>query len=108
MEPLRRCQQARQFMIEDDGNYVPCEKYPNCSLCPPKLSSDPEGMDYTCQNCGAVRMTLWDVPPDKLEAPPVRFTDFQNVMKHSFATVSEAELKRYSDWTAMFGQDGDV
>lgn len=106
MEPLRRCQQAKQFLVDDDGNYVPCAKYPNCSLCTPKLSSDPPGMDYTCQSCGALRMTLWDVPPERLEAPPVTFNDFKKVMKHSFATVSEVELKRYSDWTAMFGQDG--
>lgn len=106
MEPLRRCQQARQFLVEDDGNYVPCERYPNCSLCTPKLSTDRPGIDYTCKHCGALRMTLWEVPPEKLEAPPVRYTDFEKVMKHSCATVSESELKRFQEWTAMFGQDG--
>eukprot|EP00980_Cylindrotheca_fusiformis_P008602 scaffold1830_cov117-Cylindrotheca_fusiformis.AAC.1 len=106
MEPLRRCQQAKQFLVEKDGNYVPCERYPNCSKCIPKLSTDPPGKDYTCKHCKAVRMTLWEVPPEKLEAPPVRYTDFEKVMRHSCATVSAAELKRFEDWTAMFGQDG--
>ena len=106
MEPLRRCQQAKQFLVEDDGNYVPCEKYPNCSQCTPKLSTDPPGIDYTCKHCGALRMTLWDVPPERLEAPPVRYSDFEKVMKHACTTVSEEELKRFTDWTAMFGQDG--
>lgn len=106
MEPLRRCQQAKQFLVEEDGNYVPCEEYPNCYLCTPKLSTDPEGIDYTCQYCGALRMTLWDVPSDKLEAPPVRFSDFEKVMDHSHGTVSEAELKHFQEWTAMFGQEG--
>ena len=51
-------------------------------------------------------MTLWEVPPEKLEAPPVRVTDFEKVMKHSVSTVSQEELKRFEEWTAMFGQDG--
>lgn len=106
MEPLRRCQRARQFLVEEDGNYVPCEKYPNCAYCTPKLSSDPPGIDYTCQHCGALRMTLWEVPPDRLEAPPVTFRDFEMVMAHNCTTVSPEELKRYEEWTAMFGSDG--
>mmetsp|Transcript_21656 Transcript_21656/g.32798 ORF Transcript_21656/g.32798 Transcript_21656/m.32798 type:complete len:449 (+) Transcript_21656:299-1645(+) len=106
MMPLRRCQQARQFVVEENGNYVPCEQYPNCYLCTPKLSTDPPDTDYTCQYCQAQRMTLWDVPPEKLEAPPVRFTDFESVMTHSCTTVSVSELKRFEEWTAMFGQEG--
>lgn len=106
MEPLRRCQQARQFLVDENDKYIPCEKYPNCAYCPPKLSTDPPDTDYTCKRCGALRMTLWDVPPPKLDAPPVRLTDYQRVMKHAFSTVSEAELRRYEEWTAMFGQEG--
>lgn len=107
MEPLRRCQQAKQFVVEPKTNFfVPCETYPNCAFCIPKLSTDPPNMDYTCQNCGALRMTLWEVEPSRLEAPPVRVTDFEKVMKHSCSTVSPDELKRFHDWTAQFGQDG--
>lgn len=107
MEPLRRCQQAKQFLFENDGKYVPCEQYPNCSLCTPKLSSDPPGKKYTCQHCGALRMTLWEIPhPEKLDAPPVTMRDFEKVMRHSHSTVSEAELSKFTEWTAMFGQDG--
>merc|ERR1712176_866719 len=36
-EPLRKCQQAKQFMYDGEF-YSPCEKYPNCKNCPPKLS----------------------------------------------------------------------
>mmetsp|Transcript_29518 Transcript_29518/g.59887 ORF Transcript_29518/g.59887 Transcript_29518/m.59887 type:complete len:474 (+) Transcript_29518:170-1591(+) len=107
MEPLRRCQQAKQFLVDDNGNHIPCEKYPNCYLCPPQLSTDPEGTDYTCKHCGAKRMTLWNVPPEKIEAPPVTYDDFEKVMGHAFSTVSEAELKRFEEWTAQFGQEGD-
>ena len=106
MEPLRRCQQAKQFVIDHKNNFVPCENYPNCAYCIPKLSTDPPGKDYTCKNCGALRMTLWEVEPSRLEAPPVRVTDFEKVMKHSCSTVSPEELKRFQEWTALFGQDG--
>jgi vacuolar protein-sorting-associated protein 4 len=107
MEPLRRCQQAKQFYIDEkDGTYHPCERYPNCASCPPKLSSDKPGKDYTCKKCGAVRMSLWDVPSDKLVAPGVARKDFEKVMKHSVTTVSPEELQRFVDWTKQFGQDG--
>uniref|UniRef100_A0A7S4JD61 vesicle-fusing ATPase n=1 Tax=Odontella aurita TaxID=265563 RepID=A0A7S4JD61_9STRA len=106
MQPLRRCQQAKQFFPDNDGFLMPCTKYPNCSRCPPRLSSDPPGKDYTCDSCGAIRMSLWDVPPEKLKAPDVCVEDFQNVLKHSFSSVSEDELGRYTEWTQQFGQEG--
>jgi vacuolar protein-sorting-associated protein 4 len=105
MEPVRRCQRAKQFKLID-GKYYPCERYPNCCYCPPKLSTDLPGMDYSCKNCGSLRMTLWDVDPEKLDAPPVEYKDFQMVMNHSHSTVSQEELKKFEEWTAMFGQDG--
>ena len=106
MQPLRKCQQAKQFYVDENGMYCPCEKYPNCPRCPPKLSNDDEDKDYTCTNCGAKRMALWDVEPDKLKAPDVRVSDFETVMRSSVSTVSPDELKRFTEWTKMFGQDG--
>mmetsp|Transcript_22615 Transcript_22615/g.65094 ORF Transcript_22615/g.65094 Transcript_22615/m.65094 type:complete len:475 (+) Transcript_22615:132-1556(+) len=106
MEPLRRCVQARQFIVEDNGNYVPCQNFPNCHRCPPRLSTDPPGQEYTCKHCSARRLTLWEVPPENLEAPPVTIEDFQKVMGHAFTTVSNEELKRFEEWTAQFGQEG--
>ncbi len=106
MQPLRRCQQAKQFYVDEAGNYHPCDQYPSCSKCPPKLSSDPPNKDYTCRHCGAKRMTLWEVPPEKLVAPPVQRTDFEKVMRNSVSTVSEDELQRFVEWTKLFGQDG--
>lgn len=106
MMPLRRCQQAKQFTIDEEGNYWPAEQYPNCPSCPPKLSGDPEGKDYTCNKCGAKRMPLWDVPPDKLKVPVVEYRDFAKVMRNSVSSVSDDELLRFVDWTKKFGQDG--
>jgi vacuolar protein-sorting-associated protein 4 len=105
MEPLRRCQQAQQFLPV--GEYLmPCEEYPNCPYCPPKLSSDPPKKDYTCKKCGARRMQLWDVPSEKLKAPDVCVKDFEKVLNHAFASVSEEELEEYTKWTKQFGQEG--
>ena len=106
MEPLRRCQQAKQFYEDEEGFLMPCEKYPNCAYCPPKLSSDKPGTKYTCSYCGARRMDLWDVPPEKLKAPPVQFSDFEKALQHSVSSVSAEELERFTEWTRQFGQDG--
>lgn len=106
MEPLRRCQQAKQFYNDFQGFFVPCEKYPACPTCPPKLSSDPPNKNYDCGDCGAMRMSLWDVPSEKLKAPPVTYADFQKVSRHSCSTVSAEELQRFVEWTKLFGQDG--
>lgn len=106
MQPLRKCQQAQQFYVDEEGYYRPCTKYPNCSKCPPKLSSDKPGTEYTCKSCGAKRMSLWDVPSDKLKAPMVHREDFEKVMRNSVTTVSAQELQRFTDWTKLFGQDG--
>lgn len=106
MEPLRQCQQAKQFVVDAEGNYHPCTKYPNCSQCPPKLSTDDGSRDYSCPKCGAKRMTLWEVPPEKLKAPMVRRKDFEKVMRSSVTSVAPEELKRFVDWTKQFGSDG--
>mmetsp|Transcript_6498 Transcript_6498/g.16051 ORF Transcript_6498/g.16051 Transcript_6498/m.16051 type:complete len:448 (+) Transcript_6498:275-1618(+) len=106
MQPLRRCQKAKQFYVDEEGFYKPCEKFPACSTCPPKLSTDPPGKDYSCDDCGAMRMSLWDVPTEKLKAPKVLYSDFQTVMKCSVSSVSPEELERFKEWTRLFGQDG--
>lgn len=85
---------------------MPCEKYPNCEYCPPKLSSDKPGTDYTCSNCGAIRMSLWDVPPEKLKVPDINISDFEKALEHSHTSVSPEELERFEDWTKQFGQEG--
>jgi len=105
MEPLRRCQQAQQFLPVGD-HLMPCERYPNCPYCPPKLSTDPPNKDYTCKKCKAIRMQLWDVPPEKLKAPDVSVKDFETVLRHSVSSVSKEELEKYAEWTKQFGQEG--
>eukprot|EP00588_Corethron_pennatum_P014771 CAMPEP_0194273816 /NCGR_PEP_ID=MMETSP0169-20130528/7077_1 /TAXON_ID=218684 /ORGANISM="Corethron pennatum, Strain L29A3" /LENGTH=448 /DNA_ID=CAMNT_0039016881 /DNA_START=159 /DNA_END=1505 /DNA_ORIENTATION=- len=106
MEPLRKCQQAKQFVEDKDGMLCPGVKYPNCHKCPPKLSTDPPDANKKCRRCGAVRMQLWDVPSEKLKVPDVCTEDFEKVMEHSCVSVSPDELCKFEDWTKQFGQEG--
>lgn len=108
MQPLRQCQQAKQWIIDDDGFYHPCDPktYPNCKSCPERLSSDPKDKKYDCATCGAKGISLWNIPPEKLKAPDVGVKDFESVMRSSVSTVSPSELKRFEEWTKLFGQEG--
>lgn len=89
MEPLRRCQTATHFQMVN-GQYLPC----------PAPAVD--GQDPTI-----VRMSLMDVPADKLAAPKVTVDDFLTVLQRGGgATVSPDELTRFVEWTHEFGQEG--
>lgn len=115
MEPLRKCQQAKQFMPDSAGNFHPCEEYPNCPHCPMQLSEPfqgirgPEGgaTDGTpCRVCGAVRMTLYTMPPEKLVVPVIVYADFLKALNRAHSSVGGDELNRFVTWTEEFGQEG--
>ena len=44
MEPLRKCQFAKQFVQDGQGMYHPCVDYPNCPSCPIMLYSPVPGV----------------------------------------------------------------
>ena len=105
MEPVRKCEQAQQFL--PIGDYlVPCKQYPNCSYCPPKLSADPPNKNRDCSRCGAKGMHLDDVPSEKLKAQDVCMEDFKSVLGTSYSSVSKDELEEYEKWTRQFGKEG--
>lgn len=110
MEPLRKCQTARQFIIDQQGNYHPCEEYPNCMRCPMDLvvalPNQPINKSPQCQNCKAVRMSLYDVPSDKLVVPVIIYPDFEKALKKAHSSVGVDELQRFVSWTEEFGQEG--
>jgi len=110
MEPLRVCQQAKQFMPAPNNMLTPCVKYPNCARCPMQLSSHTEQQlqqsKLPCQFCGARRMTLYDVTPEQLLVPVVDFEMFNHVLIRARKSVDQEELHRFVEWTAEFGQDG--
>ena len=107
MEPLRKCQQAKQFAADAQGMITPCEQYPNCPRCVPDLSgTSPELLRRPCASCGAVRMTLYEVPSDRLKVPPVTFQDFLKALRRGRSSVAQEELTRFVQWTEEFGQEG--
>ncbi len=113
MEPLRKCQTAKQFVQDEKGNYHPCEDYPHCPRCPLALyqqcsgeSCAPPGQKTTCPHCRAERMSLYDVPSERLAVPLVAFNDFQRALKKAHSSVGTDELARFVQWTEEFGQEG--
>jgi len=107
MEPLRKCQTARQFVPTADGFLTPCEKYPNCPRCEPKLSTDPPNKVYgPCRYCKAQRLTLYDIPSEKLKVPDVTRADFEKALDHAHPSVAVEELDRFIEWTREFGEEG--
>lgn len=107
MEPLRKCQAAKQFIPDKNGMLSPCEEYPNCPYCPMALStSPPESLKAPCKRCNAIRMTLYDVPSEKLFVPLVTAEDFNKALSRAHSSVAASELERFVQWTEEFGQEG--
>jgi vacuolar protein-sorting-associated protein 4 len=113
MEPLRVCQHAKQFQhIVTSGvdMLVPCVNYPSCSHCPMNLSTNTpmevQRATQPCPRCKAQRVSLYDVPSEKLQVPVVSFDMFQAVLKRARKSVDPDELTRFVEWTAEFGQEG--
>jgi vacuolar protein-sorting-associated protein 4 len=114
MEPLRKCQVAKQFWRDPQGMYHPCEVYPNCPYCPMTLHQPvknehcipPGTKNVVCSSCGAERMSLYDVPGDNLAVPLVSYNDFSRALKKAHSSVGVDELARFEQWTVEFGQDG--
>jgi vacuolar protein-sorting-associated protein 4 len=110
MEPLRKCQSARQFVVDTQGNYHPCVDYPNCPHCPMVLSSlTADQLNHTqdpCVHCHAHRMSLYDVPSELLIVPRISFDDFHKALNKAHSSVGGDELRRFVSWTEEFGQEG--
>ena len=113
MEPLRKCQTAKQFIIDQEGFYLPCSTYPNCLNCPLALHTPLRGADCAppsiktvCVVCGAHRMTMYDVEGDKLKVPVIEMPDFVKALKKAHSSVCTDELERFVTWTEEFGQEG--
>jgi len=109
MEPMRTCQKARQFrpvLVDHQEMLSPCETYPSCAYCPIDLSDAPASKD-PCQYCGAVRMTMYDMPDPSLMLPPVvSVKDFESSLERIKRTVAEEELTHFEEWAEEFGQEG--
>lgn len=106
MEPIRRLQEAKQF-IKVDGKWSACEKYPNCPQCPMDLTTQPPPQGATCESCGAVRIQLYDIEEQEdLTIPIVKAYDVEQALQNISKTVSEDDLRRYDKWTQQYGVNG--
>jgi len=103
--PFRKCIKAKQFRADKDGILIPCV---SCEQCPSKLPSDPSGKTNGCQSCGAICMTLYDIPPKSRRLPHLEMKDFETILQQRpISSVSQDELARYNEWTEEFGQEGN-
>jgi len=108
MEPLRKCRMATMFLQDAQGMLTPNPDapFPNCPDCPIHLTESPLALHTRCSRCGSLRMTLYDVPSDRLCVPNITYADFEKALSVIHSSVGEGELERFNQWTAEFGQDG--
>lgn len=117
MEPLRKSQRARQFFIDTQGGYTPCDEYPACPHCPPDLTPDTaRTLGYThtvssghlqCSVCHSVHVTIDQVPGPALKAPVVTYNDFIRALRNSKPVTNAAGLIEYENWTKESGSQGN-
>jgi hypothetical protein len=84
LEPLRFCQRSKYFRCDKHGNWRPCNE----------------------EDTSAEEMTIDDVPKNRLAQLPVTYSDFTSALERCHASVSQAELKQYEEWTWEEGADG--
>ena len=100
MEPLRICQTAKFFRVTNNGKYEPVsEPYPPCPRCPIQTSTS-SAQGKKCESCSAIRMSLYDVPKESLQVPPVVAKHFKDALARSTSSVSPSELTRFEEWTS--------
>lgn len=104
MQPIRKCQRAKQF-IQVSDKYVPCDEYPNCPKCPMNLTNSPN-KDKVCEFCGAVCTSIFDIQYNMINTPILTMTDLEKALKDTKSSIDESELDKYSEWTEKFGQEG--
>lgn len=114
LQPISRCEQASLFVPTQNGtHFKPVPKLWECPVnCVKKFSDDNTGHskgNMSCSWCGCRRMSLWDIPKNKLCVDDISICDFHHVLRRrSCGTVSIDELRRYDEWTDRFGEKGST
>ena len=112
LQPINRCEKASYFVpVKGSAHFKPLPTTWKCPLDCFKndeiLDSDEIKPNVACQSCGCKKMTLWDIPKNKLFVDDITFSDFLQVLgRRSCSTVSPEELRRYDEWTDRFGEKG--
>jgi vacuolar protein-sorting-associated protein 4 len=94
MEPIRTLQDATHF-----------RKVSN-----PAKPNDPQA--YLYEPCSyndpqAEQLSLMQIPSERLKTMDVTFLDFMRCLNKTKATVAEADLAKFDDWTREFGSSGE-
>lgn len=106
MSPIRKCQVAKQFYLDEKKFWHPVINYPSCSKCPIDLSDNPSN-GRQCDECDAYCITMDKIPdPSMLKVPIITMDDVMSAVKKNSSTISSHELVQYDDWTKLYGQDG--
>jgi vacuolar protein-sorting-associated protein 4 len=89
MQPIRKIQQATHFkpVSDDQGN----KKLTPCSP----------------GDVGAQEMSWMDIGTDELKEPDLTIKDFIKSIKSNRPTVNSADIKKHTQFTEDFGQEGN-
>lgn len=90
------------FFFQKDGLYIPSLNH-QCEFCP---NVSKEGKKEACISCGAVQMSLTDIPKNKLSLRKIVRKDIEVAAKKNKKSLDERECKPYLVWNEQFGQDG--
>lgn len=106
MSPVRKCQVAKQFYLDENNFWCPVINYPSCSKCPIDLSDNPSN-GRQCDECDAYCKTMNEIPdPSMLKVPTITMDDVMSAVKNNSSTIGSHELVQYDEWTKLYGQDG--
>ncbi|KAK8807740.1 hypothetical protein WA171_000689 [Blastocystis sp. BT1] len=84
MVPVKRIQKANYFYMDQNRMFHPCD----------------------ANTAGAIKISLFDLPKGSVSVPVFTRDDIEELLKRAVKAASEAELKRYVQWTKEFGEDG--
>lgn len=93
MEPVRTMQTATHFFKAPDPQKRRQYIWLPCSPAQP----------------GAIKMKLMEIPDDQqdfVEAEPLKLAHFLRTLADAKPSVGKEDIKRHTDWTAEFGQEG--
>jgi vacuolar protein-sorting-associated protein 4 len=129
MEPLRKCRQARLWVVAaSDGKYYPVPPPPAvfCShpahpvleaggggassgeaFVPPAIPPGAKHSPPLCPACRCVYMpSMYNLDAHELGVPPVDLADVQRVLHKTRGSVGKTEMDEYERFVKEFGEEG--
>lgn len=98
--PVRRCQLAKQFIKNKNGQWTFVDHFPSCEKC--NLT------EKVCESCGAFNITLDQLEePEKLTIPPITFEDITIAIEKNNPSTNLKDLEKYISWTELYGESNE-